>query len=88
MTTKSQAREIGYACHGGMSSPLYAFASTGKVQSERHRADTLAEVNRCQTWLAGYLASHPGRRTGFNSDAPRLAKLAAYLQAAPVEPVR
>ncbi len=36
--------------HGGISSPLYSFASTRKIHSEHHRDDILDEINECIGW--------------------------------------
>lgn len=38
------ARETAYDWHGGQSSPLYSFASTGVVHGAEHRAAILAEL--------------------------------------------
>jgi hypothetical protein len=39
------ARETAYDWHGGQNSPLYSFASTGKVWSEDHKRNILAEID-------------------------------------------
>lgn len=38
-------RGVAYDWHGGQSSPLYSFASTGKVWDAAHRASILAEID-------------------------------------------
>lgn len=40
-------REIAYDWHGGMSSPLYSFASTGKVHGKQHKNCLLEEIMEC-----------------------------------------
>lgn len=38
-------RDVAYDWHGGQDSPLYSFASTGKVWNADHRARILAEID-------------------------------------------
>jgi hypothetical protein len=58
--TREEARVVGYNWHGGKSSALYAFASTGCVQSEEHRSGVLYELNRAieDEEAAGRLTPH------------------------------
>lgn len=46
MANRDEARVVGYSWHGGQGSDLYAFASTGCIQSEEHRSGVLYELNR------------------------------------------
>lgn len=52
-----RARDLAYQWHGGQSSPLYAFASSGIV---RDRDALLSEIDECRCMAercAGYLES-------------------------------
>ncbi len=42
--------ETAFSWHGGISSPLYSFASTRKIHSEHHRDDILDEIDECIAW--------------------------------------
>jgi hypothetical protein len=46
LANRDEARVVAYSWHGGMCSDLYAFASTGCIQSEVHRSGVLYELNR------------------------------------------
>lgn len=55
--TQAFARRVAYDWHGGQSSPLYSFASTGcKVWSEEHRQGLYREIQKAIDWTNQYLA--------------------------------
>jgi hypothetical protein len=60
-------REIAYDWHGGQDSPLYSFASTGKVWDKEHQAKLLAEIDD----------NNGAAET--EQDAARLLKLRKYI---------
>jgi hypothetical protein len=62
-----EMRRIAYDWHGGQSSPLYSFASTGKVWDEVHR-------ERLKTELAGCLTESSA------DDEAELMRLVAYVE--------
>lgn len=48
MASMASLIDTAYGWHGGQSSPLYSFASTGgTVHSEEHRGDLAREIARC-----------------------------------------
>ena len=64
-------RQIAYEWHGGQDSPLYSFASTGKVWGEEHRRALLLEIQECEN------VCHEGDGDGENGDD--LARLRRYI---------
>ena len=65
-----EAREVAYDWHGGMWSPLYSFASTGKVHGTDHRINLLREIDDIRQWA------------GSSAEAERIQALAAFVAVA------
>ena len=74
----SRIVQTAYAWHGGQSSALYSFASTGGVVwSEDHRRNLIAEINACRGYR--YVDPATDRR-----ETARLDRLEAYVRKARV----
>jgi hypothetical protein len=69
---RNSARVIAYSWHGGQFSPLYAFASTGRVQSEEHRRNVLDEIRRDAAGAS-------------KTETNKLHKLLEYIRLSPIE---
>ena len=69
--TKCKLIDEAFNWHGGQSSPLYSFASTRTVHSEKHRQNLFVEIAKNTDWVAA------------QKDATRAeaAKLGNYTQA-------
>ncbi len=52
--------ETAFNWHGGMSSPLYSFASTRRIWSEQHRDDILDEIDESISWNKLHGEQEPG----------------------------
>jgi hypothetical protein len=71
-----EARVFCFSWHSGKSSAFYAFASTGRVQSEEHRKNILDELESTyqEEYRTGRLESQDGkwfpRVRAFIEDAP------------------
>ena len=76
----AQACEIASHLHISMYDPIYAFSSTGKVQSEEHRTNTMTSLRKCLNMLAEQYPLVP-------DDIQDLADLIAYVAAVPVREV-
>lgn len=81
--TTNAARVVAYNWHGGMSSHLYAFASTGCIQSEQHRVGTVCEVEEAIMVSKQRLSITPDDPEYF-SEPERLTKLKEYVEKAPI----
>lgn len=78
--TQTQARMLGYDWHGGQTSPLYSFASTGGVvHTEEHREKLVEEVSEDIAWCE----ANP--HTEEAADLPRLRELLDFVKAAPLK---
>lgn len=87
--TKAFAQRVAYEWHGGMSSPLYSFASTGgTVWSEDHRRNLIREVEKDIAWAEQYNADREARpescrgRDDYGQGPHRLRRLLEYVQGA------
>ena len=84
MITGAAARAIAYDWASVMTwndpgVALYGFASTGRVQSEAHRADCATYVRRRLEWVA------TDKRRGATTAGRRLRALLRYILNTPVE---
>jgi len=74
--THERMREIAYGWHGGQSSPLYSFASTGKIHGPEHRHGLLREIDSS--------LNHPDKHTLWDAGELReLQSLRSHLAIAP-----
>lgn len=78
----TRARDIAYSWHGGQDSPLYSFASTGKVWGRDHRERLLREIKNDLDAAARREHGHTAQ------DERDLRALLAFARSAPLEEVR
>jgi hypothetical protein len=80
----NQHRQTAYDWHGGQSSALYSFASTGgKVHNKDHRDDLHHEIDKNIEWSKKDAAKEePGQDSG--KQIKRLRALKSYVAAAPI----
>lgn len=78
MIDLASAREIAYDWHGGQSSPLYSFASTGTTHGTEHVERLIdeigADIRGCQTALIH------GPRAGCAEQRRNIEQLAELLE--------
>jgi hypothetical protein len=85
--SRAFAIRCAYDWHGGQTSPLYAFASTGgRVHSEEHRKRLKIEVSE----LIDHAERHPEefKTVETRKEPHRLSRLLEYINHAPIEPFK
>ncbi len=71
--------ETAFNWHGGISSPLYSFASTRKLHSENHRDDVLDEIDKCI-----YIVLHQEQTDPEENDLDNLQSMSEVVSRLPV----
>lgn len=85
MLTEQQAREIASEWHGGQSSYLYAFASSGSIDHDRsideETSPLLAEIAKEIEGMAecAYATNSPANRIYYQHEERRLLYLYCYV---------
>ena len=88
MITLKRAQEIAALWHSGQSSPLYSFASTGKLWGESHKADVLKELrdnrtykeNTCNRQRANMFPGTKAKANPYKADVIQLNALIKFIE--------
>ena len=75
-----QARDIANSWHGGGGSALYAFASTGAIDTARADHNLKAEIGGCIAWVQKYGPHDYPNESDWTGDYHELSDLLAYVK--------
>ena len=75
-----RARAIADSWNNGIKSPMYSFASTGKVWHGQHKAALLREIKKLINWNLDNITMIPDGVNNPTNDIVELVKLFRYIK--------